>query len=107
MMSSVRDLNSRQRTIAASWRSLLWVFAKREWVSLFVASATGLLAAEVFHLFWSDQAFQSSLVSKYRPSWLSFDNPHYYLPYFAIVLLSLLLSAALIGPIKILRGLKS
>jgi hypothetical protein len=56
-------MNTRQKKILGSWRQLLWDFAKREWLSLFVSSSLGVLAAGSVHLFWLDHSFQSFLAS--------------------------------------------
>ncbi len=101
------NMNSRQKKILGSWRGLLWNFVKREWIPVFVSSGIGVLAAEGVHLLWRDQSFQSSLVSKYSPSWLSFDDPRYYIPYLSIALFSVFLAVALSISVNFWRGLKS
>jgi predicted KAP-like P-loop ATPase len=99
-------MNTRQKKILGSWRQLLWDFARREWLSLFVSSSLGVLAAESAHLFLLDHSFQSFLASEYKSS-ISFDEPRYYAPYLTIVFITMFLA---VGPFisgYIWRGLKS
>jgi hypothetical protein len=99
-------MNSRQKKILSSWPLLLRDFAKREWVSLFLSSGIGVLAAKSLHLLWRDHAFQTSFVSHYKP-WVSFDSAGYYVPYLLICFFSILLALGPILAVNIWRGLKS
>ena len=100
-------MNSRQAKILSSWPRLLRNFARREWVSLFVSTAIGVLAAEVVHLLWRDVLFQTSLISKYSPNWISFDNPRYYIPYLTVLFFLVLLAVGPFISVNLWRGIKS
>jgi hypothetical protein len=107
LVFSLKKLNSEQKKVLASWPRLLRNFGTREWISVFVSSAAGVLAVEVFHLLWRDRSFRLGLSTKYSPNWISFDNSRYYIPYIVIILVLVLLA---FGPslcINIWRGLKS
>jgi predicted KAP-like P-loop ATPase len=89
LQSSAHPLNDHQKTVRESWEALLWEFAKREWKSAFLATSLGIVAAESVHLLLWDISFQSFLSSRYKPQpAVSFDDPRYYYPYIALILLT-------------------
>lgn len=100
-------MNSRQEKILSSWPRLLKNFARREWVSLFVSTAIGVVAAEAVHLLWRDVLFQTSLISKYGPNWISFDDSRYYTPYLTVFFFLVLLAPGLFISVNLWRGIKS
>src|SRR5882762_10063001 len=103
---SAPEVNSRQKKIHDSWGQLLWVFTKREWLSVFLSSSLGILAAESVHLILHDHAFESSVVSHYK-LWVSFDDARYYVPYLTIFFLATLLALGPFFSLNVRRGLKS
>jgi AAA ATPase domain len=104
---SLEKLNGQQKRILASWPQLLWNFARREWISVFVSSGAGVLAAEIFHLLWRDRSFQLGLSTKYKPGWVNFDDPRYYTFYILAILVLVLLAVGPFLSINIWRGIKS
>jgi KAP family P-loop domain len=99
-------MNSRQKRIVSSWLQLLQDFTKREWISLFVSSAIGVIAAESIHLLWRDHSFQCYVLSKYKSS-VSFDDPRYYVPYLVVFFLLMLVAVGPIVCMNIGWGIKS
>src|ERR1035437_4767923 len=95
-----------QKKVHDSWYQILREFAKREWVSLFTSSAAGIFTAEAVHLVVQDHAFQSFLITRYKPA-ASFDDPKYYLPYITVFATMVVLA---IGPLVsryVNRGIRS
>ena len=99
-------MNARQKKILTSWRSLFQRFVKREWFLFFMSSGLGVVVAESVHLLWVDRSFQYVLVSKYKPA-VSFDDPRYYIPYIAIVLILMFIAVSGLISSYAWRGLKS
>jgi hypothetical protein len=91
----------------ASWPRLLRDFGRREWISVFISSGSGVFVVEIFHLLSRDRSFRSGLGTKYNPDWISFDDARYYIPYIIFILALLLLAAGPSLSINIWRGLKS
>lgn len=88
------QLTSQERKILKGWRSLFWDFTKREWVSVFVCSALGIVAGGLARLILSDRSFQAFLSSRYTPTARLFDDPKLYLPYAASVAVAAFLAIA-------------
>jgi hypothetical protein len=101
------NMNSRQKKILGSWPSLLWDFAKREWISLFASGGLGVLLSQLVYLLWQDLSFQSAFASKYGPAWVRSDEPRHYVPYLIVGLVLFLASLVLSGSGNLWRGLKS
>jgi predicted KAP-like P-loop ATPase len=99
-------MNSRQKRICETWRQLLLGFVQREWFTLFLSSALGVLAAESVELFFRDHSFQRDLITYYLPI-VSFNDPQHYIPFLTIVGIMVLLSIAVFMSAYIRRGLKS
>jgi hypothetical protein len=102
----VLQVNTQQKRIQNSWPQSLWVFTKREWLSLFLSAGLGILIGSLIHLVRQDHAFQNSVATHYKP-WVSFDDARYYLPYLIATFVVILLA---LGPLlgsSIWRGLKS
>jgi KAP-like P-loop domain-containing protein len=99
-------MNLRQKKMLKSWLQILLAFAKREWFSVFMSSGLGVLVAQGIHLILRDHTFQDFLASLYKPKVL-FDDPQYYVPYLAVILIATVLA---IGPFifgYISRGISS
>src|SRR5260370_41322481 len=99
-------LNSRKRKVLKGWRQQLWVFARREWLSLFVSCSLGVAAAGIIRLVLWDHSFQDFVVSKYKPS-VTFDVPRLYIHYLIIIAVTVFLAMVLLIPGFLWRGLKS
>ena len=99
-------MNARQKQVCSSWRLYLRAFVKREWMSVFLSSAFGILVAELVHLILLDSPFQFYVASKYEHS-LSFADVKHYVPYLLITLGALFLGLAPFGCAYVWRGLKS
>jgi len=102
----VLQINPLQKKIHDSWPAMLWVFTKREWLSLFLSTSAGILVAQLIHLVRQDHAFKSSVATHYKP-WMSFDDARYYLPYLAIVVIVTLVAVGPSFGMNVWRGLKS
>jgi len=61
----------------------------------------------VVHLLWRDVLFQTSLISKYSPNWISFDNPRYYIPYLTVLFFLVLLAVGPFISVNLWRGIRS
>lgn len=99
-------MNTRQKKILESWRLPLREFVKREWLSLFLSTSLGVLAAEVFDLLLRDDSFQHYLISHFEPS-VSFDDPKHYAPYLVIVIGTMFLAVVAFIFGFVWRGLRS
>ena len=99
-------MNTKQKNTLKAWPTLLRDFTKREWFSLCISSSLGVLGAEALHLLFWDHSFQTFLVAKYKPG-VSFDTPHFYLPYLVIILVTLLLAIVSLLWSFFRRGLRS
>jgi hypothetical protein len=102
----VLQLNTQQKKIRDSWPAMLWLFAKREWLSLFLSTSAGILLAQLIHLVRQDHAFKHSVATHYKP-WVSFDDAQYYPPYLIIVFIVALLALGPFFGMNVWRGLKS
>jgi hypothetical protein len=97
---------TQQRNVLKAWRKLLWDFTKREWLSLFVWSGFGALAAGLVRLVLWDASFQAFLTSNYMPS-ASFRDRRLLFPYLITVAVAFFLGIALRIPGFFWRGLRS
>jgi hypothetical protein len=99
-------MNTRQKKVLESWRLLLREFVKREWLSIFLSTSLGVLAAEAFDLLLRDWSFQYYLMTHFEPS-VSFDDPKHYFPYLAIIFGTMFLAVVVLIFGYARRGLKS
>src|SRR5216683_8034749 len=99
-------MNTRQKTILESWRKAFWDFVKREWLSFFLSSGLGVLAAGLFDLLLRDHSFQSYLVSTFENS-VPFDDPKHYIPYLVVVFGTLFLAVVALVFGYVRRGVQS
>lgn len=98
---------SKIRQILATGLHLLADFTNREWLSVFIWSGLGVLAAAAFRLALWDQAFEHFLGNKYVPTEKMFDDPRLYVPYLVTLAVAIVLATALRIPAFIRRYIRS
>jgi hypothetical protein len=98
-------LSVQQSSVLKARRQLLREFTKREWLSLFVWSGFGALAAGLVRLVLS-ASFQAYLTSRYLPS-PTFGDRRLLLPYLITAVGAFFLGIALRIPGFLWRGLRS
>ena len=107
LRGSLTRPKTQKRRILCAWRKLLKDFTKREWLSVFVWSGTGIAGAALIRLTLWDHAFEVFLGSKYVPTEKIFDDPRLYLPYLITGAVAVLIGSALRVPALLWRCLRS
>lgn len=87
--------------------SALWTFLQREWVSIFVSSGCGILAAGLLRLLLSDKPFAQFYKSQYSPVRSHFDGLLTYSPFIIGLVLAFAIAFSPSIVVLVGRGLRS